>query len=238
MHHLLHHGRGWRWGLVVAVFATLGAAAAHAADDWNAMRQASGREDVSTWTRPVEGMAVKEFRGLTEVHANAWTVLAVLADTPNLANWVFQGDSSEHPASLPPDQARLRFKGIWPASDRDVVIRTVLSQQANALIVVDSSQVDGQPKQDCCVRIPFLHNVFRLTPLKGGWTRVEFDTLIDLGGMVPAWLANIVSTKAPLVTLQNLQQQVKKPAYQGKSADDLPTYYHHGATFVMPEDHL
>lgn len=233
-HHLLRHGLGW----VLAAVTMLLACTAHASEDWALMRQAHDREDVSTWTRPVDGMAVKAFRGVTEVHANVWSVLALLADTPNLANWIFQGDSSEHPADLPLDQARLRFKGIWPASDRDVVIRTVLSQQANAVIVVDSHQVDAQPKQDCCVRIAFLHNVFRLTPLKGGWTRVEFDTLIDLGGLVPAWIANLVSTNAPLVTLQKLQQQIKKPAYQGKSVDDLPTYYLHGANLVLPEGHL
>ncbi len=223
-------------GLVAAATA-LGATTARA-EDWDSLRQAQGREDVSTWVRPVEGMAVKAFRGVTEVHANAWSVLALLADTPNLANWVFQGKTSEHPADQPPDQAWLRFKGVWPASDRDVTIRTTVSQQADAVIVVDSRQVDAQPAQACCVRITVLHNVFRLTPLRAGWTRVEFETLIDLGGLVPAWIANLVSTKAPLATLQAMQQQLKKAAYQGKSASDLPTFYHHGGTFVLPAEHL
>jgi hypothetical protein len=229
---LRHCCLGW-----VAAATALGAATARA-DDWDSLRQAQGREDVSTWVRPVEGMAVKAFRGVTEVHANAWSVLALLADTPNLANWVFQGKASEHPASQPPDQAWLRFKGVWPASDRDVTIRTNVSQQADAVIVVDSRQVDAQAAQACCVRITVLHNVFRLTPLRGGWTRVEFETLIDLGGLVPAWIANLVSTKAPLETLQAMQQQLKKAAYQGKSASDLPTFYHHGGSFVLPAEHL
>jgi len=229
---LRHCCLGW-----VAAATALGAATARA-DDWDSLRQAQGREDVSTWVRPVEGMAVKAFRGVTEVRANAWSVLALLADTPNLANWVFQGKASEHPASQPPDQAWLRFKGVWPASDRDVTIRTNVSQQADAVIVVDSRQVDAQAAQACCVRITVLHNVFRLTPLRGGWTRVEFETLIDLGGLVPAWIANLVSTKAPLETLQAMQQQLKKAAYQGKSASDLPTFYHHGGSFVLPAEHL
>ncbi len=225
-------------GLLVAACTLLGAPLARAADTWETMRQAQGRDDVSTWVRPVEGMAVKAFRGVTELKANAWTVLALLADTPNLASWVFQGQRSEHPDGLPPEQAHLRFKGVWPASDRDVLIRTAVSQQPSGVIVVESRQVEGLPPSDCCVRIPFLRNVFRLTPLKGGWTRVEFETQIDLGGQVPAWLANLVSTKAPLVTLQNMHQQVKKAAYQGKTATDLPSFYHRGALFVLPEDHL
>ncbi len=237
MNTLFRRCRPWAMAACTAlVWAT--AQAAPQAPEWDSLRQAQGRDDVSTWVRPVEGMAVKAFRGVTEVHANAWSVLALLADTPNLSNWVFQGKASEHPASLPPDQAWLRFKGVWPASDRDVTIRTTVSQQPDAVIVVDSQQVNSQPVQDCCVRIPMLHNVFRLTPLRGGWTRVTFETQIDLGGMVPTWLANMVSTQAPLDTLQAMQRQLKKPAYQGKSANDLPTFYHHGSTFVLPEEHL
>jgi hypothetical protein len=224
--------------LLAAAGTALSLSTAMAADNWELMRQGSGREDVSTWVRPVDGMAVKAFRGVTELRANGWAVLALLSDTRNLANWVFQGHTSEHVEGTPPDQARLRFKGTWPASDRDVVIRTSVSQLSSGVIVVDSTQVGQQATQDCCVRIPLFHNVFRLTPLKGGWTRVAFETQIDLGGQVPTWLANFVSTKAPLVTLQNMQQQVKKPAYQGKSAADLPTFYHHGDTFVLPDDHL
>ncbi|WP_374255733.1 START domain-containing protein [Aquabacterium sp.] len=211
---------------------------AHAADDWEAMRQGRTRDDVSTWARSVEGMAVKEFRGVVEVRATAWAALALLADTRNLANWVFQGQLSEHPEGTPANQVYLRFKGLWPAGDRDVSFKTVVSQRPDSVIVVDSRQVDGYPKQDGYVRMPYFHNVFRLTPLKGGWTKVEFETQIDLGGMVPAWLANAVSTKAPLVTLQNLQQQISKPAYQLKTAAELPQQYLRGAQIVLPAGHL
>ena len=158
----------------------------HAAGDWEPMQPPGARDSVATWSRPLPGQAVKAFRGVTEAHVNAWAVLALLADTPNLANWVFQGRESSHPDGLPADQARIRFKGVWPADDRDVLIRTTVTQLADRSIVVDSRQVDGLPHNDCCVRIPMLHNVFKLVPLPGGWTRVEFETQIDLGGMVPA----------------------------------------------------
>jgi hypothetical protein len=236
MRHLLRSAGTWL--LAAATALSLSTAQAQTAAPWEAMRQANGRDEVNTWVRPVNGLDVKAFRGVTELKANAWTVLALLSDTRNLATWIFQGHTSEHVEGTPLEQARLRFKGVWPANDRDVFIRTAVNQLPSGVIVVDSTNVADQPTQDCCVRIPLLHNVFRLTPLKGGWTRVEFETLIDLGGQVPAWLANLVSTKAPLLTLQNMQQQVKKPAYQGKTATDLPTFYHHGGTFVLPEDHL
>ena len=177
-------------------------------------------------------------RGLPEIATTSrYRPGAVLADTRNLANWIYQGQFSEHPASLPPDNIYMRFNGIWPASDRDVLFRTTVSQQGE-FVLVESRNIDGYPLNNSYVRVARLSNLFRLTPLKGGWTRVEFETLVDLGGMVPAWLANIVATKAPLVTLQGLQQQVKKPAYQIKSGADLPQHYHQGGPLVLPEWHL
>lgn len=215
-----------------------GALAAQAADNWEPIRQGgSGREDIATWVRPVEGMAVKAFRGQTEVHASAYVVLALLADTRNLANWIYQGQFSEHPANLQADHIYMRFNGIWPASDRDVLFRTTVSQDGDA-VLVESHNVEGMPLNNNYVRVQKLQNTFRLVPLKGGWTRVEFETLVDLGGMVPAWLANMVSTKAPLVTLQGLQQQIKKPAYQIKSGADLPMQYSREGRLVLPAWHL
>ncbi|WP_374593772.1 START domain-containing protein [Aquabacterium sp.] len=229
--------RSFRAWCVAGLMLLLGGAA-QAADNWEVIRQGgAGREDIASWVRPVQGMSVKAFRGVTEIHANAYVLLAVLADTRNLSNWIYQGQFSEHPANLPPDNIYMRFNGIWPASDRDVLFRTTVTQDGEA-VVVESNNVDGMAVNSSYVRVAKLHNTFRLVPLKGGWTRVEFETLVDLGGMVPSWLANLVSTKAPLVTLQGMQQQAKKPAYQGKTGADLPQQYSRDGRLVLPEWHL
>jgi len=223
-------------GLIAAAWLLIGSAAMAQGSTagWEPMNQSAGREAVNTWSRPVEGMTVKAFRGVTEVPHNALSVLAVLSDTRALPAWVFQMESAQTPEGQPADRVYARFKGIWPASARDVLFRTSVSQGKDGVILVESRQVEGMPPQEGYVRMPYLNNVFRLTPLDGGWTRVEFETAIDLGGMVPGWLANAVSTRAPLVTLQKLHQQIKKPAYQIKSPAELPGHYGRGL-IVLPE---
>ncbi len=208
------------------------------ANEWETVREGQGRDDVSTWVRSVDGMAVKAFKGVTEVPRSALAVLALLADTGGLNNWVYQCKSSGPADKFPAGHTYARFKGIWPASDRDVMFRSTVSQQADGSILVGSNQVAGYPKQDGHVRIPYLHNTFKLIPLKGNWTRVEFETQVDLGGLVPAWLANAVSTKAPLVTLEGLRNQVGQARYQVKSVDALPAHYLKGKPIVLPEGHL
>jgi hypothetical protein len=39
------------------------------------------------------------------------------------------------------------------------------------------------------------------------------------------WLANLVATKAPLVTLEGLQEQLEKPRFKNAGKDDLPAVF-------------
>lgn len=53
-----------------------------ASNHWEPVKQGQGREGVNTWVRSVEGMAVKAFRGQTEVHQSTLAILALLAAHP------------------------------------------------------------------------------------------------------------------------------------------------------------
>ena len=63
-------------------------------------------------------------------------------------------------------------------------------------------------------------------------------TQVDLGGQVPTWLANLVSTKAPLVTLQGIKNRLPQPAYQVRAVKDLSAHLFDGPPPVLPADHL
>lgn len=39
---------------------------------------------------------------------------------------------------------------------------------------------------------------------------------------MPVWLANLVSTKAPRVTLEGLKEQLEKPRFANATREDLP----------------
>lgn len=211
------------------------------ADDWESTGEfGSGRQTIQTWARSVPGAQVKAFRGMTEVPYAANEVLSLLSDTPGLQHWIFNAKHAENPAGFPADHIYLQFKGIWPASDRDVLVRRQVSQQPSGMVLVESRDMSGLPENDAHVRMRSLRNQFRLTPLPGRWTRIEFETQIDVGGLIPAWIANIVSTKAPRVTLEGIQRQMKLPRYQGKSADELlaPGYKAAGTSLKLSDEHL
>lgn len=223
-----------RWTLLTAL--TLGAAVPSWA--WEAIERGEGREGIRTWVRAVPGQAVKQFRGETEVPYSVLAVLALLADVPNMKHWVFQCEAASSPKGLPADRMHLQFKGLWPADPRDVLISTRITQTSDGLVHVRSQAVDGLPVDPARVRMPMLSNTFKLTPLPGEWTRIEFQTQVDLGGQVPTWLANLVSTRAPLVTLQGIQKRLPQPAYQIRSLKELPMHLYDGPPPFVPADHL
>lgn len=208
------------------------------AQAWQPMEKGEGREGIRTWSRSVPGQAVNQFRGETEVPYSVLSVLALLSDVPNMKHWVFQCNDSSVPQGLPPDRMYLKFKGIWPASPRDVLLRTRVSQSPDGIVHVRSEAVEGQPLDPDRVRMPMLSNAFTLTPMPGEWTRIEFQTQVDLGGNVPTWLANLVSTRAPLLTLQGIRAQLPKPAYQGRTVKDMAMHLFDGPAPFVPAGHL
>jgi hypothetical protein len=194
------------------------------ADDWKQVRVASERTDISTWVKPIDGNPLNAFRGQTEVPYPMLTAIAVLADVGSYPQWVFQCHFARLMPEVSDDLAYIHIKGIWPVSDRDGVARTAISQDADTLRTVLHSIaahgiVDEVPGT---VRLPALDNRFTLEPLADGWTRITFETFVDPGGMIPAWLANFVATRAPLTTLQKMQVRMAETRYHLKDKSELP----------------
>jgi len=197
---------------------------AMADDGWEPIRQVGERGEVSTWVRPVEGNPIKAFRGQVEVPYPMLTALAVLSDVPNFPAWVFQCHAAEMREAWGKEHARIMIKGIWPVSDRDVIVHSRLEQDPDTLAITVYSNAADQvlPPQENYVRLPALENMFRLEPLNDGWTRITFQTFVDPGGAIPAWLANFVSIRAPLTTLRGMKEQMEKDKYHIRSVDELP----------------
>lgn len=208
--------------------------------EWEQNRKARERGEVSTYARPVEGSSINQFRGIVEVPHPLVTVMAVISDVANFDNWVFQCKGTEmREEEWGPEHARVMIRGIWPVSDRDVLVRSHYEQDPDTLAVtVHSTATDDVfEEQRGYVRIPALNNVFRFEPLDDGWTRITFQTFVNPGGAIPAWLSNFVSTRAPLQTLEGMKAQMDKEEYQLASPDELPDILPGSPQLTFPDNH-
>ncbi|MEQ3637050.1 START domain-containing protein [Alcanivorax sp.] len=216
--------------LAVTLMLTAGAMAA----DWQTVNKGEARTDISTYEKAMADSPVKAFRGVTEVQASVLSVLAVMADTNACSEWLYQCQSLELRDN---DQAYLRLKGIWPAKDRDALIKTHATQnKETGAITLASQAVDGEPEHAGYVRVAALEDQFVLTPLDNGWTRIEFETFIDPGGNVSS-VANVISHKAPQETLQELREMARSETYQKAGLDQAVKRYSKLKGIDLPQSH-
>lgn len=223
--------RAWIGGL--ALMAVLATGMVNAAEQWKQVDKAEARTDISTYERPVEGSDVKAFRGVTEVQASVLSLMAVMADASACKEWLYQCESLDLRDN---HQAYIRFKGIWPAKDRDALIETKASQdKSSKAVTLASHAVKGEPEHDGFVRVAALRDQFVFTPLDNGWTRIEFQTFIDPGGNVTG-IANTISKNAPRETLKGMTKLATSDKYKNASEDDVAARYDSVKDMDLPKN--
>jgi hypothetical protein len=205
----------------LCLLALLAVGSAWAEPAWETVTQGRQRGEVSSYVREVPGHDVKSFKGVVETPLPMTAILAVLADLNNLPNWVFQCERSRHDLNWPDVVYYLEFHTPWPVNNREAVLRNTVSQDPQTLVVtINTVAIQGYVGASRGrVRIPELNNRFLIEPLKDGGTRVSFETLVDPGGAIPAWVSNWIATSAPKETLTALLKQAMLPQYRHRKAE-------------------
>lgn len=194
---------------------------AWAESGWETVSQARNRGEVSSYVREVPGHDVKSFKGVVEAPYPMTAILAVLADIDNLPSWVFQCERARHDSSWPDVVYYMEFHTPWPVNNREAVLRNTAVQDPQTLTVtINTVAVPGYVGASRGrVRVPELNNRFIIEPLKDGGTRVSFETLVDPGGAIPAWMSNWIATSAPRDTLRALLKQAALPKYRDRRVE-------------------
>jgi hypothetical protein len=212
---------------VIATLFTLSTMVASQAsgEGWTPKQQGKERSDINTYVRTVSDTPIKQFRGVVEIQHSMVAALSVIDDISLCQQWIYNCQEANY--HVTDDGERLlwmKFDGVWPASDRDVVMKSVFLQDepGGAVTVQSTGRPDDAPQQSGYVRIPMLDNSFLVEPLEDGWIRVTFTTHMDPGGLVPAWVANIVATDAPIRTLEGLKRMMETSPYRDYSTSAPP----------------
>ncbi|MDY7025470.1 MAG: START domain-containing protein [Pseudomonadota bacterium] len=207
------------------------------ASEWELDIEAATPADVAVYTRYVEGQQMKEFMGVTTINASMAVVLAVISDPDNNPNWVYSNklakvikDSEGNPFYY------IQIVGVWPTSDRDVVLDVSPRQDpVSKTIYLESVSIDGiYPEQEDYVRMPSVESSYELRPMSPDHTQVTFTGHGDPGGSIPKWLANLYVTNIPEVSLTNLHEQVKRDKYRSATWDSIDNAFFDLSDFEKP----
>lgn len=215
--------------LLIALLATL-LLAGHATAAEAPWRLVSDKNGIQVYMRHDDSARIKTFRGVTRFKVqNLNAMSGVLNDTPNMPRWMhFISQATELRRT---DYLNREYQFLtrmpWPLADREAVVRLLVRQDPKdkgvTVHVINAPTL--LPPNDNYVRIPQMNGRFAFVPT-GVEKEVEvtYELILDPGGYVPAWIANIVLKDTPYFTLERLRRVVERPEYQGwkEPVLDLP----------------
>ncbi len=81
------------------------------------------------------------------------------------------------------------------------------------------NQPDALPPNNNYIRFPEMTGLLGFTRLGNHEVEMTYELILDPGGYIPAWIANILLRDAPYFTLERLRRIVNKPEYQNHYYD-------------------
>jgi len=182
----------------------------HSEDAW---KLELDKEGIKVYTRYVDGSAFKEFKAEMVMDGSISEIADIIADVERFPEWSYKTVSvkiirkegniihyfyvSDTPRFL---KTRVAFfeseKSIDPKTNE--ITFTLINIQGN------------QPISDSEILIPTMKGYWKLTSLGNNKVRVMMQMLTEPGGIIPAWLANLVVVDSPFVTLKGLREQFNK----------------------------
>lgn len=216
----------WKWSLLLLLTCGL-AQAAPEAQQW---RLVSDKNGIQVYMKHNDDSRLKTFRGVTRFSVDRLdTISGVLNDTPNMPRWMhFISHAKEIRRS---DYLNREYQFLtslpWPLADREAVVKLLVRQdektQAVTVHVINSPTL--LPPNANYIRMPEMQGRFAFAPTgKGKEVEVTYELILDPGGYIPAWIANIVLKDTPYFTLERLRRVVERPEYQKWEEEvlDLP----------------
>jgi hypothetical protein len=185
--------------------------------DWTEIEDDDG---IRVWKREVPGSSFVEFRGAGEVKANLRNILAVLHDQERKTEWLNRCVENRlvRARGIGDNTIYNRTGSGFPlVDDRDIVVRSsleILREKRQVRIDVKNVEDPLAPPVDGVVRMPKLVLAWTLEYRGKDATHVTYQVQADPGGMLPAWVVNLVSKEIPFNTITNLREQVKKSGYE------------------------
>lgn len=183
--------------------------------DWKLEKDS---DNVKVFTRVVEGSPLKEFKGITSVKTSLTSLVALLDDREASTSWI---KDNKEAALIEKVDSSLSYSynvtaAPWPVKDRDMVIKSVTTQDADSLIVrVDlSAEKEGKPEQKGRVRVTQMQGFWEFKPLENGEVQVTYQVHADPAGSLPNWLINSLVVDMPFHTLKAMQTKVLEDKYQ------------------------
>ena len=191
--------------------------------DW---QMVTDRDGIKVYMAHSDDSKIKTFRGEGEIQADDFRSIAnQLDDYPFIASWMHMISELDDLGMETPYDRRIHVttRLPWPVSDRDAGIDVKVFQDPDSytVLVPFVARNDIVAESDSYVRMPELEGYLRFEPLEPGLIYMTFEVVLDPGGYIPAWLANLILRDIPYFSLKRLRRVSNAEEFQ----ENNPGYF-------------
>lgn len=173
-------------------------------------KPARDRDGIQVFTRKVDGLAFKQFKGVATIDAPVASLLAVFEDLDAASRWVSHCESMELIERISPTETYVysRSPAPWPIKDRDAIVRNMIftNEKTGVVRITQTAAPDRLDRRAKTIRIERIEGAWTFTPRSDGKTEVVYQVLTDPGGGIPAWLINRISVSMPYDVLHGIRE--------------------------------
>jgi uncharacterized membrane protein len=168
------------------------------------------KNGVKVYTRPVEGMTIKEFKAVVIINAPVSKLLSMVMDVVAYPKWVANVKSVKILKETGNDEViyYTEIQVPWPLSNRDNIIRSkIVNDSATGIVkVIMTGKPDYLPEYSGIVRIPNAGGYWHFSPLEDGKVEVVMQYLADPAGNIPDWVVNMFVVDGPYKTFLKMRE--------------------------------
>lgn len=179
-----------------------------AGDDW---RLGTDKNGIKVYTRKSEQAKMRTSRAEMLLPISVDQVISLLNDFNSYGGWFPSCRSAKILKRISDNEflAILTYKTPWPLPDLDCAERMTITRRSGT----DTSYINVNCEPDAApltsaTRIRQMHAYWKLIPAKGG-TYVINEYYTDMGGIIPAWLANTQAVEIPFNIFTGIRQHVR-----------------------------
>lgn len=182
------------------------------AQTWEFIKE---RDGIKIYTRKEKESSLKSFKGVMEIYSTMEMIGTVVGNVKNFDWWDddIRGLQVIDNIDNVFTQYYLIYDVPWPLQDRDLCAdaRITIDSSTGKKIIYATPLLEVIPEKPDIVRIKNYWQRWTIEPLPGGMKRLTLEGFVDPGGIVPAWLYNMVITDTPLNLMREVQKRVELP---------------------------
>ncbi|MBE0648487.1 MAG: hypothetical protein IH596_11965 [Bacteroidales bacterium] len=182
------------------------------AQSWEFIKE---RDGIKIFTRKEAGSPLKSFKGVMEVYSTMEMIGTIVGNVKNFDWW--DDDIRELQVISHEENVRTQYYLIydvpWPLQDRDLCAdaKVTIDSVTGKKTIFATPLFDIIPEEPDIIRIKNYWQRWTIEPLPNGMKRLTLEGFVDPGGIVPAWLYNMVITDTPLNLMREVKKRVELP---------------------------